>query len=114
MGLHVTPYGTFYVQRSLRTGEVMQVLPVKRPDMPSHLPSVDSLGITENFVESRRASLAADTARGSDSQNRLAQELQKVGGESLLATGRAALAQTAVKNAHGVHNHTVRPGHTAW
>ncbi|KIH94571.1 hypothetical protein SPBR_05878 [Sporothrix brasiliensis 5110] len=93
MGLHVTPYGTFYVQRSLRTGEVMQVLPVKRPDMPSHLPSVDSLGITENFIESRRASLAADTARAEDSQGRLQQELATAGGESLLATGKAVLAQ---------------------
>jgi hypothetical protein len=94
MGLHVTPYGTFYVQRSLRTGEVMQVLPVKRPDMPSHLPSVDSLGITENFIERRRASLAADTARAEDSQGRLQQELATAGGESLLATGKAVLAQT--------------------
>ncbi|CAK7229601.1 hypothetical protein SCUCBS95973_007282 [Sporothrix curviconia] len=94
MGLHVTPHGTFYVQRSLRTGEVVQVLPVKRPDMPSQLPSVDSLGITENFIESRRASLAADTARVSDSQGRLEQELASAGGESLLATGKAALAQT--------------------
>ncbi|CAK7237980.1 hypothetical protein SBRCBS47491_010231 [Sporothrix bragantina] len=94
MGLHVTPHGTFYVQRSLQTGEVVQVLPVKRPDMPSQLPSVDSLGITENFIESRRASLAADTARTCDSQGRLQQELATAGGESLLATGKAALAQT--------------------
>ncbi|CAK7201989.1 hypothetical protein SEUCBS139899_004706 [Sporothrix eucalyptigena] len=62
--------------------------------MPSHLPSVNSLGITENFIESRRASLAADTARASDSQGRLQQELATAGGESLLATGKAALAQT--------------------
>lgn len=83
----------------------MQVLPVKRPDMPSHLPSVDSLGITENFIESRRASLAADTARAEDSQGRLQQELATAGGESLLATGKAVLRQNGTgsgsdSNAH--------------
>lgn len=62
--------------------------------MPSQLPSVDSLGITENFIESRRASLAADTARASSSQGRLQQELATAGGENLIATGKAALAQT--------------------
>ncbi|OAA61618.1 hypothetical protein SPI_04477 [Niveomyces insectorum RCEF 264] len=93
MGLHITPYGTFYVQRSLRTGEVMQVLPVKRPDTPSRLPSVDSLGITETFIERRRASIAADNARASTSQDRLQQALASVGGERLLETGKAVLAQ---------------------
>lgn len=111
MGLHVTPYGTFYVQRSLRTGEVMQVLPVKRPDMPSHLPSVDSLGITENFIEGRRASLAADTARASDSQGRLQQELETAGGESLLATGKAVLAQTGSGSDSNAHNSPSAPNY---
>ncbi|KAL1903898.1 hypothetical protein Sste5344_010384 [Sporothrix stenoceras] len=108
MGLHVTPYGTFYVQRSLRTGEVMQVLPVKRPEQPSHLPSVDSLGITENFIEHRRASLAADTARAEDSQGRLQQELATAGGESLLATGKAVLAQNGGSDSN-THNSPSAP-----
>ncbi|EFW99225.1 hypothetical protein CMQ_5646 [Grosmannia clavigera kw1407] len=93
MGLHVTPYGTFYVQRSLRTGEVMQVLPVRRPETPSHLPSVDSLGITDNFIERRRASIAATNARASHPQDSLQRELASAGGERLLETGKAVLAQ---------------------
>ncbi|CAK7273457.1 hypothetical protein SEPCBS119000_005666 [Sporothrix epigloea] len=109
MGLHVTPQGTFYVQRSLRTGEIVQVLPVRRPDMPSQLPSVGSLGITENFIESRRATLAADTARASSSQGRLQQELATAGGESLLATGKAALAQTPDTQAGCARNHGSNP-----
>ena len=93
MGLHTTPYGSFYVQRDLKTGEIIQVLPVQAKDTPGQLPSVGSLGIDENFIESRRATFEANNVRASDSQGRLQRELATAGGRRLLETGRAVIAQ---------------------
>ncbi|EPE05266.1 hypothetical protein F503_03871 [Ophiostoma piceae UAMH 11346] len=93
MGLHTTPYGSFYVQRDLKTGEIIQVLPVQAKDTPDQLPSVGALGIDENFIESRRATFEASNVRASDSQGRLQRELATAGGRRLLETGRAVIAQ---------------------